>query len=368
MRNYIRVVLVSIFAFAVHSTPSLAAFAEQPGSKKLKAGFILPLSGPFAEFGEAQRNGIELARSEKPELFLNLELIYEDGAHDGSRTASAFHKLKSVDHVDLVYVFGAEPALIVAPLAEAARLPMIASAQAAPASLSRTYVIRSINYTAQYSKKLLDYFSSRRIHRLALIQAEMSYYNLLVEGLRAGLTPGQTLEIVDTYPPADSNLRSSVTKLRTKNYDALGLFLAPKQILEVLRELKSQKAHPPIFGAAPFQSSSLNEQSEGAMNGAVYVHNIVIDAYRNRYLERFGNDHQIPWAANAFDVANLIGEVSSRSNFQPSPEEILGALRFSGTRSGAGGNYTFHADRLGGQYFEYPLAVYRIEDGEHKIN
>ena len=327
--------------------------AESSGGQ-LKVGLILPLSGVFAEFGEAQRNAFQLARSDYPERFSNIDFIYEDGAHDGNRTASSFNKLKNIDQIHLAFVFGVEPALIVAPLAEAAQLPTISAAQAAPASLGKKYVIRSINYSAQYSKKLIEYFAAHNLNRLGIIQAEMSFYNLLIDGLRNNLGAGQSLNIVDNYSPADTDLRSAITKLRVKRFDAVGLYLTPTQILQGFRELRSQGISVQVFGATPFQSSSLVEQANGAMDGAIYVHNIVEDDFRKRYTAKFKNDHQIPWAANAYDVALLIGEKLNEVNSRMTADEILSAFRFSGTRTGAGGSFSYRSNDLGDNISSIP--------------
>ena len=49
-------------------------FADEP----FRIGVIAPLSGPLAEYGLASQNGIELARSQHPELFNHIEFIYEN--------------------------------------------------------------------------------------------------------------------------------------------------------------------------------------------------------------------------------------------------------------------------------------------------
>jgi len=45
---------------------------------KVKVGFILPLSGPVSEYGVAAQNGVALAKEEHPDLFENVELVFDD--------------------------------------------------------------------------------------------------------------------------------------------------------------------------------------------------------------------------------------------------------------------------------------------------
>ena len=58
--------LFSVFISAI-------ACSNSDNSKKFKVGAILPLTGHSAEYGVAARNGIELAKIERPELFKNIE-------------------------------------------------------------------------------------------------------------------------------------------------------------------------------------------------------------------------------------------------------------------------------------------------------
>ena len=43
-----------------------------------KVGLVLPLTGAIAEYGIATRNGIELARTERGDLFKSVQFAYED--------------------------------------------------------------------------------------------------------------------------------------------------------------------------------------------------------------------------------------------------------------------------------------------------
>lgn len=333
----------------------------------MRVGFILPLTGAFSEFGEAQRNALEFAREMRPELFSKIRFIYEDNGLDGPRTISAFNKLKNLDSVDAIFVFGVEPSLILAPIAEASHMPLIVSAQAAPASIGRKYVVRSINYSAQYSRKLLEYFRSKDIHRIAVLQAEMSFYNLLIEGLRSELKDGESLEVIDNYSPSATDLRSSVTKLRNKSFDILGLYLTPRQIIEATSLLSNQHITTHIFGATPFQSATLVKQTGESLIGSVYAHNVVTEDFRTRYNERFHNDSQLSWAANAYDVAILLGEQFGSIQNRLSSGEILSKLCFSGKRSGAGGEYEFRDDARGGKFFDYAIGIFEVQEGNHRV-
>lgn len=339
-----------------------AALAEE---RPFSVGFVLALSGPWAEFGEAQKNALELARLEAPALFSGIKFIYEDGAHQPALSLSAYRKLKSQDQVNIVFVWGVQPAEILAPLAEQDKLPLLVSAQAASVARQRKYVIRTINYSEQYSQKLLEFARHENKHRLALVIAQMSFYELLAEGLKNNLADGESLTVLESVTPETSDFRTTITKAKQGKFDWLGLYLAPPQILAFLAQASQQEFHPQYFGATPFQSDSLIQQANGALENSIYVHNIVTADFKSRYSAHFGNDHQIPWAANAYDTASLIGRLFSDSNAALSGEEIIQRISSVSGGSGAGGPYVLRNLPETGRYLEYPLAVYRVVAGKH---
>lgn len=336
-------------------------------NEPFRVGAILSMTGVWSEFGEAEKNGIELAKFEQPEIFRGIEFIYEDCGYAGARAVSAYTKLKSADKIDLIYVWGAEPALIVAPLAEADKMPMIAAAIPGEASTGRKYVIRSLNYSEQYAAKLAQYFKSNHIARLGVLAADLSYYQYLLRGLQENLDPNQSIEVVGNVPPSYSNFQTDITKLKGKRFDAFGLFLTPSQILEAYRQMEAQHVKLQTFGGTAFQSSTLVAESNGAMEGALYSHNIVRPQFRERYLSRYGNDHQLPWAANAYDMAVLIGRQFRNQARKLSPEKVMAGLTTQREEEGEAGKFQFQKNERGGQYYEYEIAVYRIEGTKHTI-
>lgn len=332
-----------------------------------KVGFVLSLTGSWAEYGAAEQNALELARSEHPDSFRHIKFIYEDCGHQGALTVSAYDKLTGADRIDILFAWGVQPVEILAPRAEAVRLPMIASAQVAAAARGRKFIIRSLNYSEQYSSKLLQFLRTQNAPRLALIQTQMSYYDLLADGIRKNLAPGESLELVDSIGPAAADFRTTVLKTKTKSFDSLGLFLTPPQILEFLGEAEQQGLKTPIFGMHAFQSASLVSQAHGRLNGAVYVHNLVTEDFRVRYLSRFKDDSQISWAANTYDMACLIADALNSSAKRLSNDEIMDKLQSFPERQGAGGRFVYRDTDETGKYFEYPLGVYKIDNGKHVL-
>jgi len=333
----------------------------------LKIGFILSLSGTWAEFGEAQAHAIEMATEKEPALSSRLKFFVEDCRYGGKDAVAAFNKLRTVDNVDLIFVWGVEPALAVAPIAESTKFPLIVSAVDSSTARGRRYVIRTINYAEQHAQTILKYFRTVGIKKLALIKSQLSFYNILVEGLQRNLRPEESLEILDDVLPSETDFKSIVTKTRHRSFDVMGVFLSPPQILNFFREAEAQNLTLETFGASPFQSRTLLRQAEGKLEGALYVHNDVSQEFEAAYSKRTGSDIQIPWAANMYDFVMLAGELLTHFESKPSPEEILSRFSFSGRRQGAGGAFRYVDSPVEGKYFEYPIVVRQIRGNDFHL-
>jgi ABC-type branched-subunit amino acid transport system substrate-binding protein len=143
--------------------------------------------------------------------------------------------------------------------------------------------------------------------------------------------------------------------------------LTPSQILDFFKEASTQNFKAKFFGASPLQSRTLVKQSEGRMDGALFVHNDVSSEFESEYIKQFGNDIQIPWAANTYDFVMLAGSLLNNFSQKPAAEEILNLLSKAQVANGAGGSYHYVDSEAVGKYFEYPIVVKAIRGDEFQL-
>ena len=77
------------------------------------------------------------------------------------------------------------------------------------------------------------------------------------------------------------------------------------------------------------------------MDGSVFVHNYVTDEFRDKYESHYGDDIQIPWAANAYDFAMLVGDKFGSLNKQINVDKVLKEVASISNRKGVGGEYKY---------------------------
>jgi len=118
--------------------------------ESIKIGFIAPLSGDVANYGEMEKNVVDMATNEiNNKGGINgkkLEVIYEDGKCNGKDAVTVVQKLINIDQVKIVLGgFCSTETLSIAPIAEDNKVIIFSSASSNPQiSDSGDYVFRSV--------------------------------------------------------------------------------------------------------------------------------------------------------------------------------------------------------------------------------
>lgn len=341
------------------------SFADS--ESKFKVGVIAPLSGALAEYGVASKNGIELAIKEHPELFKDLNFIYEDSQWDAKTAISSFVKLTTIDKVNLVYNWGNPTTEALAPIVERSSIPMLALSLDERVSIDKNFIIRTINRSEDFSIALARYINNAQYKKIGIVVSDNTYVRGLFNGLKAHLDNDITIEEVESYPISEQDFRSSIVKIRAKKYDLLGVFLISGQISNFYKQMAQQGVKIPSVGTDFFESSTEIEHSQGGMEGAIYPHLGVDPEFYKRYVDLYSNDYQIAYAGNAYDMAMIFGSLfSEQLGNKISPEEIMQKLKSVKGIEGIGGEFSFKEDEREGAHYHYPVRLKKIVGGKIK--
>ena len=327
----------------------------------LKIGLILPLTGPTADYGESIRNSVEMARGDHPEDFNRVQFLYEDARYDTALAVSAFQKLVSVDRVDLIYTWGITFCRALGPLAEARKIPLIVQCLDSQSAAGRRYVMRFMNYSDEYQQLIADYLEKKKLRRIAMVISDNTYLEEMYEALRRASPASNSIEIVARYHTSEMNFRSTISKIKNGNFDAIGVYLGPGQVAQFYRQLREQNLQLPTFGTNLSESLSEVRAAEGSMEGAIFSFNIETDQFHARYVASHNKASQLAFGALAYEFASLVGRILRTSNVS-SGVDLLAQLRSTPPQQGiAAGPYKFQSNNQSGDYFKFPLTLKRIE-------
>lgn len=343
---------------------ALCASELSAQERPFRLGVSCPLSGVLAEYGTAVRNGIELAQREKPDRFKAVEVVFEDSQWDPKVAVSAFRALRNQHKADLVFNWGNPTSEAVAPIAEQGRVPTLVMSSDPRIAAGKNYIVRTINSAAQLGSRLAQEVQRRGYRSVGVIVADNSYVQGLVDGLSGALGKDGSVDIVDRVPLDMQDFRSVVSRIKTRSYDVLGVMLISGQLSGFYRQMKAQDLVRPSFGP-DFLDSSQELASAGiAAEGAFHPNFDVMDGFRVRYRAQYGNDAQIPFAANAYDVANLVAQLfGGKTEIPPGAADIMNTVRGVREYEGANGRMSVLRGETNDYYFHYPLVIKEAKNG-----
>lgn len=329
-----------------------------------RIGAVLPLTGTAADYGVAIKNGIELARRDRPDLFSNLGFVFEDAAFDPKVAVAGFKRLFEQERVSLALTWGVAFCKALAPIAEANKIPLVGICLDPSVAVNRRYVLRFKNTIDEVMGVQAKFLHNQGLKRIGLILAEHPYLEEAKEALIRGLNVGQTVEILDELPSQEMDLRSFILKIsRRKNeFDVLGVFLYPGQIASFYKQSKELGFKMLSFGTDFFESLSEIKASNGLMEGVPFASIEIRDSFIQRYKSLFHNESQIAFGAPAYEFALTIGELfNSLKHQRLSADEIVRKFsEVSPTEGVAAGPYRYVNSPSAGQYFQFPIVIKKI--------
>jgi branched-chain amino acid transport system substrate-binding protein len=330
-------------------------------------GIAAPLSGPAAEFGVAIKNGIEMALRDTPPLRERLNFIFEDIQSDIKLAVSAHSKLSIIDKVDLVVVWGLGQCRAVAPIAERHKQPLIALCLDRYVARDRPHVMRFQSSVDDYMRTTTEWLAKQGLQKLGVVTTESTYIEAMFEALERQLQPGQSVKLIEQFPPGASDFRATISKMQRQNFDAVGVLLAFGQPASFARQYRQMRGALPFFGTNVFANLAEVTASRGALESAIFAEAIIKKEFETRYLERFRSEAQLGFGALAYELISLVGEILHGSTTSLSGIEVLKRLSNMGKRKGAAVPEIDLLDTKDeGKHINIPTQILHITGGSYR--
>lgn len=351
--------LITILAF------SFFLFASSLYAENLKVGIILPLTGPIAEYGVASRNGIELAKIVKPELFRDIEFVYEDSQYDPKLALSAYRKMRSDISIKVIYNWGSNPSAPLIPIAEKEKFPLFAADFSTQPFKNIHNVVAFAPTSIQLGVKLNEVLKKRNFKKLAILSVENLYINGILDGLYESMGEDQKIVIQEKVLATDSDFRSHIAKLKSRDFDALGVMLYAGQIQNLYKNLQAIHFSKPTFGSDFMESRNEIKMSGRLIEGAIYPHLKVTEEYYDLYKKNFNDDSQVTYSGTAYDFVMMLAKLrqADASFYENYLEHIPTLDKYEGVM----GRYTYEVSSNFGKRLYPPLFVKTIRDGFYEI-
>ncbi|HMO18200.1 MAG TPA: ABC transporter substrate-binding protein [Oligoflexia bacterium] len=361
--------LAIIYFFLIF--PSLNAIAEP-----LKIGVLVPLSGSLADFGVAFKNGMDLAVSEKTkEQRDSINFILEDSAYDSKLSLSGFNKLLTSDKVEIVFVWGSTPSAVVAPLAGHKQIPVLTFTGIPDISSNKDYVIDFSSRLEDFGKLTLSHLRAKGLKKFGIIKTEIHYLEALTESIRLGLNKDESLIIIDSFQPtSDANFNTSIIKIRQalkrNEIDALGVLLMTGQLSTFFQKMNQANINIEKFGSDFMLQNDEMRKSGKSSVGSFFATIGINEEFLKKYVRTYNTDQQISYAAQGYDITNLLYSAYQNGIDDKDPKRILNKLENMEPLIGVLGKAEFIKEdplkfKDAGKRFTFPVIIKKVvEDGK----
>jgi branched-chain amino acid transport system substrate-binding protein len=341
------------------------------GEEAVKIGFIGPLSGDAAAYGQEAQKVLSYRLAEiNKEKGTKFEIIWEDGKCSGSDAVSAFQKLTDIDGVKIVIggICSSET-LGIAPLTKDGKALLVSFASSNPTIEGASPYTFTLSYSDQVVGETLAQEMSN-FSKVAII-TEQNDYNIGIRDVWEKEIAGYNdVAIVanEIFPKGGSDFRNLLAKIRRANPEAVllnpNIGVTAENLLKQLAEIKDWNGYK-IYSPIAYLSDDARASVGDFANGM-----ILIDApdltdpeflsYKTAIEETAG---KIPtlgnyYTASAIDDLNILTSlIRELGNDQKAVRDALAQKTFNGYL----GDIYF-----GGQSFKQGSrgGVYAVENGK----
>lgn len=263
------VVIAVIGWFSIKNDNESAPLA----GKTLKIGAILPLSGPIASAGGFAKNGIDRALADIVEdKNLNVEVIIEDGQYDAKTSVSAYNKLKTVDDVDVLIVFGTPSVMSIAPLVNADRIPLLGLLAAPNYSSPDDFTYRMFGHSdteAKFASDILvDKLGKKKI---AVMYLNNDYGTGALASFKKYVANRAVVVAEEGSAPGTTDYRAQLTKIKNAAPDAIFLATLYKEGGLIVKQAKEMGIAGPFLCGQPCDVPELIATAGAAAEGLIVV-------------------------------------------------------------------------------------------------
>jgi len=341
----------------------------------IKVGEFACLTGKDATFGQSQHKGIVLALEELNAaggvLGEKIEVVTEDNESKPGESATVAKKLLSRDKV--IAILGevtSGRSLEVAPLAQNAKIPMIATGATNPAVTRKGNYIFRVCFIDDFQGTVMAKFALTELkaRRVATLTSVSSPYSVgLAKYFKETFTAGGgTIPAEQKFTEGDKDFRAQLTAIKAANVDAVFVPGYYTEAALIARQARSLGITQPLFGGDGWESEKLLEIGGEALNDCYYSTHFTpenkdpkVAAFVKKFKGRWDNETPDAYAALGYDALYILVDAIKRAGTTDEPK-LRDAIAATKNFSGASGVTTLDQDRNASK----PATIIAIKGGK----
>jgi len=342
----------------------------------IKLGEYASLTGKEASFGQQSHKGLTLAIEELNAsggvLGKKLELITEDNQTKPGESATAVKKLISRDKViALIGEVASGRSLEAAPIAQAAKIPMIAPAATNPKVTQTGNYIFRVCFIDPFQGTVMAKFAQTdlKAKKVAVLSSVSNAYSVgLAKFFKETFTAnGGVIVSEKNFSEGDKDFRAQLTAVKAAGADAVFVPSYYTEAALIARQARDLGINVPFFGGDGWVADQLLEIGGEALNGCYYSTHFspenqdpVVQAFVKKFKVRWGaNENPDAFAALGYDAAYVLVDAIKRAGSTEGPK-LRNALAATQNFAGVTGVTNIDANRDASK----PAAIIAIKNGK----
>ncbi|MDI6883201.1 MAG: penicillin-binding protein activator [Patescibacteria group bacterium] len=360
--------ILGIVALVILTGAIWYGFSRKPAEEGvIKIGAIIPLTGPFADWGQSIKDGLELALSDTKHKFV---VDFQDDACNPVNAVSIINKFSDVDGINLVIGPGCIECLkAIAPITDQKTMLLFSTGLLDDEVFEKHQSV--LNLASQIStegKYVAKYFSMQQnIKKVAIVHGTTAFgvehakrlpeflkeYNIEVTSIQSS--------VLNT-----TDFRTIILKIMQTNPDVIFIHQAEAQIGIFIKQLRELGYKIPVYSYYAVESESVLAAGREALEGMRYTYpvnsaegSVEKQNFEKRYAQAYKN--RIPTATSFFVYDGMMLLDKAMDKCQPS--DIKCVKKFFtelGEYRGLSGDMRFEKDGS----ITRPFGIKKIEDGK----
>ena len=382
MKKWMKAMAAAMAAAAV-----CGAFAGCGGDKKaasssakaasgdtVKFGFVTAYTGPGAAYGQAEKEGAELAVEEinkDPKTKMKIDLVTYDSKLNKAEAINAFKRLIEQDKVLAIQGPMTSGEIFAAgPIAQQAKVAVFGTSTTAPKVTDiGDYIFRNA-----IPGKLAIPTTVKKAHdKLGFKKVAVMYSNNNDQMVGENEIYQQTfkdmgIDVVatETFADKDTDFSAQLTKIQAANPDVIAVAGLYQEGALIAKKAREMGMNQPIIGNNGFNSPAYIQQAGDAANGTLVAtpwnperKTDKAQNFRKAFVAKYGHEPD-QFAAQAYDAMYVIHQAVEQSGTTTDRKKFRDTLANIKNFEGATGKFEFDQNRDP----KMDLDVLEVKDGK----
>jgi branched-chain amino acid transport system substrate-binding protein len=315
---------------------ALAALATSAFAQPIKIGEYASLTGKEAGFGQTSHRGVVMAVEEINAaggvLGRPLQLIHEDNQTKPGESATVVKKLISRDKVvALIGEVSSGRSLEAAPIAQAARVPMIAPAATNPRVTQTGNYIFRVCFIDPFQGTVMAKFATEdlKAKKVAILSSVSNAYSLgLAKFFKETFTAsGGVIATEKNFSEGDKDFRAQLTAVKASGADAIFVPGYYTECALIVRQARDLGITVPFLGGDGWEDEQLLKIGGDALNGCYYSTHFsaentdpIVAQFAEKYKARWAGDNPGAFAALGYDAVYVLADAIKRAGSTEGPK------------------------------------------------